>query len=139
VAELGEDTTVAGRGLLSRIESEEGTASRSVDVSNSIVEHLRVLLNTRKGDSVTVPNFGVVDFTDLVHSFPSAIQTLQATIRATVLEYEPRLRNVSVRHVPDEDPLVLRFEITAQPADKSARGVLRFRTQMSPGGKVEVW
>jgi len=130
---------VAGRGLLSRIESEEGTSTRDVDVSTSIVEHLRVLLNTRKGDSVTVPNFGVVDFTDLVHSFPSAVQTLQATIRATVLEYEPRLRNISVRHVPDEDPLVLRFEITAQPADRNARGVLRFRTQMTPGGKVEVW
>jgi type VI secretion system protein len=110
-----------------------------VDPSASIVEHLRVLLNTRKGDSVTVPNFGVVDFTDLVHSFPTAVQTLQVTIRATVLEYEPRLRNVSVRHVPDDDPLVLRFEITAQPADRSARGMLRFRTQMSPGGKVEVW
>jgi type VI secretion system protein len=138
-AGTGEDTTVAGRGLLSRIESEEGTSSRNVDASTSIVEHLRVLLNTRKGDSVTVPNFGVVDFTDLVHSFPSAVQTLQANIRATVLEYEPRLRNISVRHVPDEDPLVLRFEITAQPADRNARGVLRFRTQMTPGGKVEVW
>ena len=130
---------MAGRGLLSRIESEEGTSSRNADVSTSIVEHLRVLLNTRKGDSATVPGFGVVDFTDLVHTFPSAIQTLQAAMRATVLEYEPRLRNVSVRHVPDEDPLVLRFEISGQPADRSARGVLRFRTQMSPGGKVEVW
>lgn len=130
---------MAGRGLLSRIESEEGTSSRSLDASTSIVEHLRVLLNTRKGDSATVPGFGVVDFTDLVHTFPSAIQTLQAAIRATVLEYEPRLRNVSVRHLPDEDPLVLRFEITAQPSDRNARGVLRFKTQMSAGGKVEVW
>ncbi|HEX8704045.1 MAG TPA: type VI secretion system baseplate subunit TssE, partial [Myxococcaceae bacterium] len=116
---------MAGRGLLSRIESEEGTSSRDADVSSSIVEHLRVLLNTRRGDSATVPGFGVVDFTDLVHSFPSSIQTLQAAIRATILEFEPRLRNVSVRHVPDEDPLMLRFEISAQPADRSARGVLR--------------
>ena len=130
---------MAGRGLLSRIESEQGTSSRDADVASSIVEHLRVLLNTRRGDSVTVPGFGVVDFTDLVHSFPSSIQTLQAAIRATILEFEPRVRNVSVRHVPDEDPLLLRFEITAQPADRGARGVLRFRTQMAPGGKIEVW
>ncbi|HLK99774.1 MAG TPA: type VI secretion system baseplate subunit TssE [Myxococcaceae bacterium] len=130
---------MAGRGLLSRIESEEGTSSRDVDPSSSIVEHLRVLLNTRRGDSATVPGFGVVDFTDLVHSFPASIQTLQAAIRATILEFEPRLRNVSVRHVPDEDPLMLRFEISAQPADRNARGVLRFRTQMTPGGKIEVW
>lgn len=130
---------MAGRGLLSRIEAEEGASTRDRDVSTSIVEHLRVLLNTRKGDSATAPGFGVVDFTDLVHSFPTAVQTLQAAIRATVLEYEPRLRNISVRHVPDDDPLVLRFEITAQPADRNARGMLRFRTQMSAGGKVEVW
>jgi type VI secretion system protein len=130
---------VAGRGLLSRIEAGQGTADRALDVSESIVEHLRVLLNARKGGSATVPGFGIVDFTDLVHAFPAAIQTLQAAIRATVLEYEPRLRNVSVRHVPDEEPLVVRFEITAQPVDRGARGVLRFRTQVSPGGKVEVW
>ena len=130
---------MTGRGLLSRIESEEGTSSRDADVSSSIVEHLRVLLNTRRGDSATVPGFGVVDFTDLVHSFPGSIQTLQAAIRATILEFEPRLRNVSVRHVTDEDPLMLRFEISAQPADRNARGVLRFRTQMTPGGKIEVW
>jgi type VI secretion system protein len=130
---------MTGRGLLSRIESEQGTSSRDADATSSIAEHLRVLLNTRRGDSATVPGFGGVDFTDLVHSFPYSIQTLQGAIRATILEFEPRLRNVSVRHVPDEDPLMLRFEISAQPADRSARGVLRFRTQMSPGGKIEVW
>jgi type VI secretion system protein len=126
------------RGLLSRIDAETSVANRA-DESESIVEHLRVLLNTRKGGSVTAPGFGVVDFTELVHSFPSAIQTLQASIRATVLEYEPRLRNVSVRFTPDEDPLVLRFEITAQLAERGTRGMLRFRTQVTPGGKVEVW
>ncbi|NPC71205.1 type VI secretion system baseplate subunit TssE [Corallococcus sp. AB004] len=130
---------MAGRGLLSRIEAGMGSADRALDVSESIVEHLRVLLNTRKGGAATVPGFGIVDFTELVHTFPMAIQTLQSAIRATVLEFEPRVRNVSVRHVPDADPLVLRFEITAQPADRGARGMLRFRTQMSPGGKVEVW
>ena len=81
----------------------------------------------------------MVDFTDLVHGFPGSIQLLQQAIRGTILEFEPRLKNVSVRHVPQEDPLVLRFDITAQPAQKGARGLLRFSTQMRPGGKMEVW
>jgi type VI secretion system protein len=134
-----EGTMAAERGLLSRIEARLGGTERGSDISQSIVEHLRVLLNTRKGGSATVPGFGIVDFTDLVHAFPASIQTLQSAIRATVLEFEPRLRNVSVRHLPDEDPLVLRFEITAQLVGQGARGGLRFRTQVSPGGKVEVW
>ncbi|AKF82211.1 type VI secretion system baseplate subunit TssE [Myxococcus faecalis] len=128
-----------GRGLLSRIEVGTGSAEREQDMTDSIAQHLRVLLNARKGGSATVPGFGVMDFTDLVHTFPTAIQTLQSAIRATVLEFEPRIQHVSVRHVPDVDPLLLRFEITAQPAGRGARGMLRFRTQMSPGGKVEVW
>jgi len=127
------------RGLLSRIDAELGVADRASGEAESIVEHLRVLLNTRKGGSATVPEFGVVDFTELVHAFPGAIQTLQSSIRATVLEFEPRLRNVTVRFLPDEEPLVLRFEITAQRAEPGARGVMRFRTQVTPGGKVEVW
>lgn len=127
------------RGLLSRIDAELSVADRDSDEAASIVEHLRVLLNTRRGGSATAPDFGVVDFTELVHAFPGAVQTLQASIRATVLEYEPRLRNVSVRFLPDEDPLVLRFDITAQMAERGARGVMRFRTQITPGGKVDVW
>ena len=64
------------------------------DDLDSIIEHLRGLLNTRQGEAPAVPDFGVVDFTDLVHNFPEAIQTLQRCIRTTILQYEPRLKNV---------------------------------------------
>ena len=102
-----------------------------------------MLLNTSKGEAPTVPGFGLVDFTDLVHSFPGSINTLQASIRATILEFEPRLRNVTVRHVADSDPLVLRFEVTAQPVQPAQRGqrglgLLRFETQVKVGGQFEV-
>ena len=63
---------MAGRGLLSRIERRRDVLAQ-LDAVESITEHLRVLLNTRKGESVTAPGFGVVDFTDLVHTFPAAI------------------------------------------------------------------
>ena len=129
---------MGGRGLLSRMQA-EGAPSRAGDLNESIAEHLRSLLNTRRGSCATRPEYGVVDFTDLVHGFPGSIQLLQHAIRGTILEFEPRLKNVSVRHVPQEDPLVLRFDITAQPAQKGARGLLRFSTQMRPGGKMEVW
>lgn len=109
-----------------------------VDELESIVEHLRGLLNTRQGESPTVPDFGVVDFTDLVHNFPESIQVLQRSIRATILQYEPRLKNVVVQHVRDEEVLTLKFQITAQLAAKNAKGAVRFETQLRAGGHMSV-
>ncbi len=102
-----------------------------------------MLLNTRKGEAPTAPGFGLVDFTDLVHAFPGSIHTLQASICATIAKYEPRLRNVKVNHVADSDPLVLKFEVTAQPAQPAQRGqrgagLLRFETQVKVGGRFEI-
>jgi type VI secretion system protein len=126
---------MAGRALLSRI---AGRDTAPIDAVESIGAHLRVLLNTRRGDSVTAPDFGILDFTDLVHEFPSGIQQLAKSIRATVMQFEPRLKNVSVRHMPDESPLTLRFEISAQLADGRSARPLRFATMVRPGGRVDV-
>lgn len=121
------------RGLLSRL----GTGQRKVDTVESVLEHLRVLLNTCAGESVTVPDFGLMDFSDIVHELPHGIHKIQQSIRSVILKYEPRLRNVSVRFVPDEEPLVLRFEVVARLNDKS-RSVVRLQTKMSSGGHFKV-
>jgi type VI secretion system protein len=129
-----------GRGLLSRLTASSVNDARPVNELESIVEHLRALLNTRQGESPSVPDFGVVDFTDLVHNFPEAIQTLQRCIRTTVLQYEPRLKNVVVQHVRDDEVLVLKFQITAQLQNKGGKsgGAVRFETHLRAGGLVSV-
>ena len=134
---------MAGRGLFDRLADcarGEGGARRGYqeDPLGSILEHLRVLLNSRQGQAPAAPGFGMVDFSDTVHQFPGSVQLLQQSIRATLIEFEPRLKNITVRHVPEEDPLKLRFEISAQLAEKGARGLLRFRTVMVQGGRFEV-
>jgi len=128
-----------GRGLLSRLGEPPIRGVRPTDETAAVVDHLRALLNTRKGDSATVPEFGVPEFTDLVHSFPAAIQLLQRHIRGTITDYEPRLKNVAVRHLPDENPLILRYEITAQMIGDTSRRSLRFSTQVSAGGRITIW
>jgi type VI secretion system lysozyme-like protein len=114
-----------------------GRGGGPVDEVESIVAHVRALLNTRAGDSPCAPGLGISDFSDIVHTFPGGIQQLAASMRATILENEPRLRTVAVRHVPGEIPLVLRFEITAQPLTRGARS-LRIATTVRPGGRVDV-
>jgi type VI secretion system protein len=124
---------VAGRGLLSRIAS----GAAPLDETEAIVEHLRVLLNTRQGEAICAPTYGVVDFTDVVHSFPSSMQVLVKSIRATIMEHEPRLKNVNVRPVTGESDLVLRFEISAQLVNQKGK-TLRFATTVRPGGRYDL-
>ncbi len=124
---------MGGRGLLAKI-----TGSDTSDTIHSIVSHLQVLLNTRKGDAICAPEFGVVDFVDIVHSFPGSIQQLVKSIRATILEFEPRLKNVNVRHIPDQDSLTLQFEISAQLANDRSNRMLRVSTTVRPGGRMDV-
>jgi type VI secretion system lysozyme-like protein len=123
---------MGGRAILSRI-----SGGGPVDEVESIVAHVRALLNTRVGDSPCAPSLGIADFSDIVHTFPGGIQQLAGSMRATILENEPRLRAVTVRHVPGDVPLVLRFEITAQPVARGTRP-LRIATTVRPGGRVDV-
>ncbi len=127
---------MGARGLLSRLSSRD--PGRPVDEVTSIVNNLRVLLNTRVGDSLSAQGFGVTDFVDLVHEFPYATGTMQKSIRAAISEYEPRLRNVRVRSIPSEDPLTLAFEVSARLAGDRKRGLVRVRTRVSQGGRINV-
>lgn len=114
-----------------------GSGLREVDLTRSIVEHLAVMLNTRAGDSVTVPDFGLPDFTDVVHEFPDGIQAIQQGIRAVILKYEPRLGNVSVRHLPTETSTTLQFEVVARVKNRQ-RSLIRLQTSMMSDGRFQV-
>lgn len=124
-----------GRALLSRISEKGGSPADEVA---AIVAHLQVLLNTRRGEAIAAPGFGIIDFSDLAHEFPGAIPQLLKSIKATILEFEPRLKNVSVRHLADEQGLTLRFEISAQLAKGRTTRTLRLATTVRPGGHIDV-
>ncbi len=124
---------MAQRGFLSRL----GTDRRRIDIVQSVIDHLRVLLNTASGECETVPDFGISDLSDLVHELPQGIHKLQQNIRNVILKYEPRLKNVSVRVIPSDEPMIIRFEVVARLNDKS-RSVVRLRTKLSSGGQMSV-
>ena len=124
------------RGLLDRLGRGARTGA-AAETSTAVGDHLRALLNTRQGSYPAAPGYGMVDFTDLLHTFPKGIPTLAASIRATILAFEPRLKNVVVRHLPDEDPWRLKFEIVGQLSD-ARHTTLKFRTAVSPSGQFDV-
>ena len=109
-----------------------GSSQKAAD--DPIIEHLRVLLNTNTGSAVTVPDYGIVDFTAVVHDIPGSIHLLEDAIRDTINAYEPRLKNVAVRFAPGNDPLKLGFTISARLTDDPRR-TLTVDNRLNPGGR----
>lgn len=120
---------MSDRGLLGRLRS----GRRSVDQTVSIAANVAELLNARQGLAETAPTFGVVDFNDVVHAMPDGLRALQQSIRATLLEHEPRLQSVTVRQVPADDPLSIRFEVVGRLAS-DRRTLVRLHTELRAGG-----
>ena len=114
-----------------------GKDRRTVDETQSISEHLQILLNTREGLSVTNPDYGLPDLTDIVHMLPDGVHAIQNAIRDVILKYEPRLSKVKVRFVPSDDAFVLYFDVSARrnDADKTP---FRVRTALQPGNRFKV-
>jgi type VI secretion system protein len=131
---------MAARGLFSRIQSGDVHASRRGDPIEEVTAHLRVLFNTRKGEAAATPDFGIMDFNDIIHTFPAAIDRMQQSLRQAIQEHEPRLKSVVVLHAPDEgDPTGLRFEISAHLVGRGSRRPIRFFTRLGRQSQVEQW
>jgi type VI secretion system protein len=132
------------KSLFERIQhSEEGEQYKlSVDtnkVADSVMEHLRNMLNSRQGSVPALPDYGLPDFNDMVARFPDAIFELRRAIKTCIEKYEPRLARVKVDHIPDEEnPLNLRYEITAQLISGDESANVWFETTLDSAGKVSV-
>ncbi len=104
-----------------------------------VLQHLRELFNVRQGSVPARPDYGMVDINGVIHRFPDAIGILRAEIRRQIEEFEPRLNDISVRHVPMPDrPLSLVFSVTATLTlpDKAQRVVLE--TEVGDDGFVRL-
>lgn len=117
------------------------TTRGSNEVENDIQAHLVEILNTRMGSARTVPDYGLMEVSEVIHDFPDAIAMIQRSLKACIQTYEPRLKNVQVRHIKGEGfaNMLLEFEITGQfqTAD-GRRQSLRFSTALDGSGNVKL-
>jgi type VI secretion system protein len=121
--------------------SNERSTGRTADVEAAVVEHLNRMLNTRQGSCQTCPDYGLIEVSEVVYDFPDAIGIMQRALKNTIQTYEPRLKNVQVRHIKSETPgeLTLSFEITAQlQLPDGRRQSLRFSTEVDASGNTKV-
>jgi len=113
---------VSGASLLQRLkrQADPTSSGRSVyrgeDLESIVVDHIQRMLNTRQGSSLTVPDYGITELSELIHDFPDATGIMQRAIKNSVLKYEPRLKNVQVRAIEGDESgsMNVYFEITAQ-------------------------
>lgn len=133
--------------LLTRIEqaadptSSGRYTSRDSDVEAAVSQHLARLLNTRQGSCLTCPDYGLIEVSEVLYDFPDAIGIMQRALKNTIQTYEPRLKNVQVRHIKNDlqNEMTLQFEITAQlHLPDGRRQSLRFSTNVDGSGNVKV-
>ncbi len=130
--------------LLDRIREAErqGMAAQEEDIRplvRSVLKNLQRILNTRRGNVETLPEFGIPDFTEIVHTMPESILQFQQAIRQTIRCYEPRLEHVRVKYVPmEDDPLAIHFELMAHLPVGRKRHPVTIHTEVTSEGVVRV-
>ncbi|MAK55328.1 MAG: type VI secretion system baseplate subunit TssE [Pusillimonas sp.] len=105
---------------LSALEEPLLVAGRPVDrqLRDSIVVHLRKLLNTRAGSVPIDPNYGMPDMSNIAGSFAmGTTESLSESIIRQVARYEKRLLQPKIT-VEEEtrEVITLRFELSGQVA-----------------------
>lgn len=107
-------------------------------VVDSVLRHLRRILNTKQGNVLIAEDYGVPDFSDFLNALPDSIRDIEKNIRTAIQKYEPRLSGVRVNFIPqEEDPLSLRFQITARLA-MDAKTQVFIETIVDADGQVEI-
>lgn len=120
--------------------SSHRTTFRDNDVEQSITKNIVQMLNTRAGACLTCPDFGIIEVSELLHDFPDAIGLVQRSIKNAIQQYEPRLKNVQVRHIKSDElsSMNLFFELTGQFTFPDGRkGQLRLSTSVDGSGNVK--
>jgi type VI secretion system protein len=131
--------------LLERIRNGERDLSRrGVEdpqrISDSVLEHLRRILNTRQGCVPIADDYGVPEFTEYLHLGAEVYRELEKVLRTTIQKYEPRLKGVRVSFIPEEEDrlaLLLQFQVVARLASDS-RVQVQFETSIDGSGQIRL-
>jgi len=108
-------------------------------VIRSVQEHLQQMLNTRWGSVPIADDFGVPDFTDFMSTYPDSARDLERSLRQTIQKYEPRLRNVRVKFIPQEEgDLAVSFQISARLNLERLKDSVIFESKLDSDGRIKI-
>jgi type VI secretion system protein len=120
-------------------DAQAGSGPGGSGLRDDVLQHLRAMCGTRRGSMRTRPDYGIPDVSEMVHAFPTAIAELASALEHTITTYEPRLRDVRIRHVPnDSSELMVRFEISATLVGPGRPVPVRYETRMDASREITV-
>lgn len=111
---------------------------RASDQIASVVDHLKKLLNSRQGSTLMDPEYGMPDFTDLRATFPDSVRDIERSISRTIERFEPRLTNVKVDFMEQDERLTLYFQIRAMLTSDDMPMDIHLQSTLDAGGKMAV-
>lgn len=104
----------------------------------SVLSHLKRILNTRQGNVPIAADYGIPDFLDFLQTYPESVHAIEQNIKNAIDKYEPRLSGATVIYLPDEtETLTLRFQITASITEEKGRRI-SFETVVDTEGRIHV-
>lgn len=112
--------------------------SRASDQVTSVVNHLKKLLNARQGTTLMDLEYGMPDFTDLRATFPDSVRDIERSISRTIERFEPRLTNVKVDFMEQDERLTLYFQIRAMLTSDDKPLDIHLHSTLDAGGKMAV-
>jgi type VI secretion system protein len=102
------------------------------------MRHLQKLLNTRQGQVLIQPEYGMPDITDCTEGAPEALDRIRRAIKNSIEMFEPRLRRVKITHLPLGDDLNLHFAISGQIVTEKEQFPVHFNTTVTPSGNAVI-
>lgn len=107
------------------------------ELRESVLQHLSRLLNTRKGSVQMNPEFGMPDFTNMT---TNRMSFLAKSIQEMINLYEPRLTDVNVTLIEDQDdPFSHSFSVSATLlAEEGSNSGIKFQTIVNGDGNCLV-
>ncbi len=130
--------------LFERLANPDPPGSRRLELDmsrlkRSILNHLQHMFNSRHGHAPAQPDFGIPDLNEFMFEFPESVTPMRQAIERSIEKYEPRLKNVKAVWVRDEDnPLNIRFEISARLAIEKGNVPFKFATQVGSASGLDL-
>ncbi len=107
--------------------------------ARAIREHLVLLLNTRQGSVLHLPDYGLPDLSIVYSEHPDSIEFLRRSIKNTIEKYEPRLQNIRVEEQSyDNMVFEVTFKISANVQEEESVSEIQFLTTISNTGRANL-
>lgn len=115
------------------------TEQQEATLRSSILQNLERILNSRAGMSQACETYGIPDLTQIVNGVPERARDIERALEQCIRQYEPRLTQVEVEHIPDaHGPMTACFKVRAAASTGKSAEDLWFETVVVSSGRVRL-